>query len=191
MACLSACDVNEVIWKNRRIDVKTHMQSVVGMVLVAAMFVMPAAASAEMKIGFVDLAKLSESAPQIKAAQGKIDAEFSSREQELISLQRKLGKQEEKLTKDGAVMSDSERSSLERDILSKRRDLKRSQDEFRDDLNIRKNEMLRQVNIEIGEIIENFARAENYDLIMAQGVMFASERMDITDLILKKLSAGR
>ncbi len=170
---------------------KTHMQSVVGMVLVAAMFVMPAAASAEMKIGFVDLAKLSESAPQIKAAQSKIDAEFSSREQELINLQRKLGKQEEKLTKDGAVMSDSERSSLERDILSKRRDLKRSQDEFRDDLNIRKNEMLRQVNIEIGEIIENFARSENYDLIMAQGVMFASERVDITDLILKKLSAGR
>jgi len=171
--------------------VKTHMQSVVGMVLVAAMFVMPVAAFAEMKIGFVDLAKLSESAPQIKAAQSKIDAEFSSREQELINLQRKLGKQEEKLTKDGAVMSDSERSSLERDILSKRRDLKRSQDEFRDDLNIRKNEMLRQVNIEIGEIIENFARSENYDLIMAQGVMFASERVDITDLILKKLSAGR
>ncbi|MDH5469648.1 MAG: OmpH family outer membrane protein [Gammaproteobacteria bacterium] len=161
------------------------------MVLVAAMFVMPVAAFAEMKIGFVDLAKLSESAPQIKAAQSKIDAEFSSREQELINLQRKLGKQEEKLTKDGAVMSDSERSSLERDILSKRRDLKRSQDEFRDDLNIRKNEMLRQVNIEIGEIIENFARSENYDLIMAQGVMFASERVDITDLILKKLSAGR
>jgi len=171
--------------------VKTHMQSVVGMVLGAAMFVMPVAAFAEMKIGFVDLAKLSESAPQIKAAQGKIDAEFSSREQELISLQRKLGKQEEKLTKDGAVMSDSERSSLERDILSKRRDLKRSQDEFRDDLNIRKNEMLRQVNIEIGEIIENFARSENYDLIMAQGVMFASDRVDITERILKKLSAGR
>lgn len=170
---------------------KTHMQSVVGMVLVAAMFVMPAAAFAEMKVGFVDLAKLSESAPQIKAAQGKIDAEFSSREKELISLQRKLGKQEEKLTKDGAVMSDSERSSLERDILSKRRDLKRSQDEFRDDLNIRKNEMLRQVNIEIGEIIESFARSENYDLIMAQGVMFASDRVDITDMILKKLSAGR
>jgi outer membrane protein len=161
------------------------------MVLVAAMFVMPAAAFAEMKVGFVDLAKLSESAPQIKAAQGKIDAEFSSREKELISLQRKLGKQEEKLTKDGAVMSDSERSSLERDILSKRRDLKRSQDEFRDDLNIRKNEMLRQVNIEIGEIIESFARSENYDLIMAQGVMFASDRVDVTDLILKKLSAGR
>jgi outer membrane protein len=99
-----------------------------------------------------------------------------------------MTKLEEQLSKDGAVMSDSERSKLERDILGKRRELKRSQDEFRDDLNIRKNEMLRQVNIEIGEIIENFAKTEKYDLILAQGVMFASDRVDITDMILKKLA---
>ena len=88
-------------------------------------------------------------------------------------------------------MSDTERSKLEREILGKRRELKRSQDEFRDDLNIRKNEMLRQVNIEIGQIIENFAKTEKYDLILAQGVMFASDRVDITDRILKKLAAGK
>ena len=169
---------------------KKHMQSVYGMILVAATAVMPVTAFAEMKIGFVDLAKLSERAPQIKAAQGKIDAEFSSREQELINTQRKLGKLEQQLSKDGAVMSDAERSKLERQILSQRRDLKRSQDEFRDDLNIRKNEMLRQVNIEIGEIIENFAKSEKFDIILAQGVMFASEQVDITDRILNKLSAG-
>ncbi|NNJ95002.1 MAG: OmpH family outer membrane protein [Halobacteria archaeon] len=144
-----------------------------------------------MKVGFVDLAKLSERAPQIKEAQGKIDAEFSSREQELIGMQRKLGKLEQQLSTDGAVMSDAERSKLERDILSKRRDLKRSQEEFRDDLNIRKNEMLRQVNIEIGEIIEQYAKSERYDIILAQGVMFASEQVDITDRILNKLAAGK
>lgn len=155
--------------------------------MVAAISVLPATALAELKIGFVDLAKLSESAPQIKEAQSKIDAEFSSREQELISMQRQLGKLEERLSTDGAVMSDSERSKLEREILSKRRDMKRSQDEFRDDLNIRKNEMLRQVNIEIGEVIQDIAKSENYDLILAQGVMYAGDRVDITDRILKKL----
>ena len=170
---------------------KKYMQTVYGVILVAAMSVLPVTAFAEMKIGFVDLAKLSESAPQIKAAQSRIDAEFSSREQDLISQQRALGKLEERLSKDGAVMSDSERSKLEREILSKRRELKRSQDEFRDDLNIRKNEMLRQVNIEIGEIIQNFAKTEKYDLILAQGVMYAGDRVDITDMVLKKLSDGR
>jgi outer membrane protein len=167
------------------------MQTVYGMALAAMLALMPVTVFAELKIGFVDLAKLSEKAPQIKSAQGKIDAEFSSREQELIGMQRRLTKQEQKLSKDGAVMSDAERSKLEREILSMRRDLKRSQDEFRDDLNIRKNEMLRQVNIEIGEIIEKFAKSERYDLIIAQGVMFASDQVDITDKILNRLSAGK
>jgi len=158
------------------------------MVSMAALILFTGVARAELKIGFVDLAKLSENAPQIISAQGKIDAEFSSREKELVALQRKISKMEEELSTNGAVMSESERSGKEREILSKRRDLKRSQDEFRDDLNIRKNEILKQVNVEIGNVIEKFAKEEKYDLIIAQGVMYAGERVDITDQILKRLS---
>ncbi|MGB5474225.1 MAG: OmpH family outer membrane protein [Gammaproteobacteria bacterium] len=161
------------------------------MISMAALMLFTGIARAELKVGFVDLAKLSENAPQIISAQGKIDAEFSSREKELVALQRKIAKMEEDLSNNGAVMSESERSSSERDILSKRRELKRSQDEFRDDLNIRKNEILKQVNIEIGNVIEALAKDEKYDLIIAQGVMFASDRVDITDTILKKLSSGK
>jgi outer membrane protein len=161
------------------------------MIPMLALALFSGAARAELKIGFVDLAKLSENAPQIISAQGKIDAEFSSREKELVALQRKIAKMEEELATNASVMSDSERTGKEREILSKRRDLKRSQDEFRDDLNIRKNEILKQVNIEIGNVIEKMAKDEKYDLIIAQGVMFASERVDITNKILKKLEQAR
>ncbi|MGB5540241.1 MAG: OmpH family outer membrane protein [Gammaproteobacteria bacterium] len=161
------------------------------MISMAALMLFTGIARAELKVGFVDLAKLSENAPQIISAQGKIDAEFSSREKELVALQRKIAKMEEELSNNGAVMSESERGGKEREILSKRRELKRSQDEFRDDLNIRKNEILKQVNIEIGNVIEALAKDEKYDLIIAQGVMFASDRVDITETILKKLSSGK
>ena len=97
---------------------------------------------AELKIGFVDTVKLIESAPQAKSAQSEIEAEFSPREKELVAMQREIGALEEKLGRDGAVMSDAERTKQERKITSKRREMKRSQDEFRDDLNIRKNEVL-------------------------------------------------
>jgi outer membrane protein len=167
--------------------VKTFKQTVVGLVLASALSLLPGVAAAELKIGFVDLAKLSENAPQIIAAQKKIDAEFSSREKEVIELQRRVARMEEELTTEGAVLSESERSAKERDILGKRRELKRTQDEFRDDLNIRKNEMLRTVNVEIGNVIETFAKSEKYDLILAQGVMFAGNKVDITDQILKRL----
>lgn len=166
-------------------------QAVLVTISMIALALFTGAARAELKIGFVDLAKLSENAPQIISAQGKIDAEFSSREKELVALQRKIAKMEEDLATNASVMSDSERSGKEREILGKRRDLKRSQDEFRDDLNIRKNEILKQVNIEIGNVIEKLAKEEKYDLIIAQGVMFAGERVDITDQILKKLEQAK
>jgi len=171
--------------------VKTFKITVPLVISIVAMALFAGAARAELKIGFVDLAKLSENAPQIVSAQGKIDAEFSSREKELVALQRKIAKMEEELSTNGAVMSETERSGKEREILSKRRELKRSQDEFRDDLNIRKNEILKQVNVEIGNVIETLAKEEKYDLIIAQGVMFASPRVDITDQVLKKLSEAK
>ena len=159
-------------------------------VFLSLLSVYSGSAFAEIKIGFVDVAKLSESAPQIRSAQMKMDAEFGSREKEIIALQREIEAMEEALARDGAVMSDSERSKKERAILNKRREGKRIQEEFRDDINIRRNEILRKVNAEIGKAIEEYAKQNKFDLIMAQGVMYSSDRVDITDKILKKLGGS-
>ena len=160
--------------------------------LLAALLVVSACYSggvfAEMKIGFVDTAKLMEAAPQVKAAQSKIESEFAPREKELVGLQREIQTLEERLTRDGTVMSESEKAKLERDILGKRRDLKRSQEEFRDDLNIRRNEVLATLQRDVFEAVNAFAKEEKYDLILGQGVVYSSDKIDITDGVLKKLS---
>ena len=129
-----------------------------------------------------------ESAPQAKAAQSKIEKEFAPREKELVALQRQIKTKEDKLTRDGAVMSESERSKLERDILSKRRDLKRTQEEFRDDLNIRRNEVLAKLQKDMYEAVVTLAKEQKFDLIMSQGVVYSSDKIDITDSVLKKLT---
>ena len=159
-------------------------------VFLSLLSVYSGSAFAEIKIGFVDVAKLSESAPQIRSAQMKMDAEFGGREKEIIALQREITAMEEALARDGAVMSDSERSKKERAILSKRREGKRVQEEFRDDINIRRNEILRKVNTERGKAIEEYAKQHTFDLIMAQGVMYSSDKVDITAKILKKLGGS-
>ena len=162
-----------------------------GAALAAVVSLFAGTAMAEMKVGFVDTAKLMESAPQVKDAQSKIEAEFAPREKELVELQRKIRTQEDRLSRDSAVMSESENTKLERDILAMRRDLKRSQEEFRDDLNIRRNEVLAKLQREIFDAIVAFAKAQNYDLIMGQGVVYSSERVDITEAVLKQLTGGR
>jgi len=145
---------------------------------------------AELKIGFVDTVKLIESAPQAKSAQSEIEAEFAPREKELVAMQREIGALEEKLARDGAVMSDSERSKQERKITSKRREMKRSQDEFRDDLNIRKNEVLAKLQKDMYTAVVELAKEQSFDLILSQGVVYSSKEVDITDSILNKLSGG-
>ena len=170
--------------------VKKINASFMYVVFLSLLSVYSGSAFAEIKIGFVDVAKLSESAPQIRSAQMKMDAEFGSREKEIIALQREIEAMEEALARDGAVMSDSERSKKERAILNKRREVKRTTEEFRDDINIRRNEILRKVNTEIGKAIEEYAKQNKFDLIISQGVMHHSDKVDITDKILKKLGGS-
>jgi outer membrane protein len=155
--------------------------------LVAATFMYSTGASAEAKIGFVDTAKLMEAAPQVKAAQAKIESEFAPREKELVALQQQIRTLEDKMSRDASVMSEAESSKLERDVLAKRRDLKRSQEEFRDDLNIRRNEVLSKLQKDIYDVVVAFAKEQNFDLILTQGVVYSSDKVDVTESVLKKL----
>jgi outer membrane protein len=144
-------------------------------------------ALAETKIGFVDTAKLMEAAPQVKAAQAKIEAEFAPREKELVQLQQEIRKMEDRMSRDSSIMSESQSTKLQRDVLAKQRDLKRSQEEFRDDLNIRRNEVLAKLQKEIYDVVVAFAKEQNFDLILTQGVVYSSDKVDVTESVLKKL----
>ena len=167
---------------------KTHKLMKQSLALVAVLALTSVPALAEMRVGVVNTVKLMEEAPQARDAQSRIESEFAPREKELVALQRKIRDQEERLNRDGAVMSEAERTRLEREVLSLRRDLNRSQDEFRDDLNIRRNEALSKLQKVMYDATVALAREQNYDLILGQGVVYASDKVDITPLVLKKLN---
>ncbi|VAW82414.1 hypothetical protein MNBD_GAMMA13-2 [hydrothermal vent metagenome] len=159
------------------------------MLAVVACTVMSHPALAETKVGVVNTVRLMEEAPQAKSAQSNIESEFAPREKELVSLQKSIRELEDKLSRDGAVMSEKESSKLERDILSKRREFKRSQDEFRDDLNIRKNEVLSKLQRQMYEATVALAKEKNYDVILGQGVVYTSKSVDVTEMVLEKLKS--
>ena len=98
--------------------------------------------TAEMKIGFVNAIKVMESAPQVERANSRLEKEFAPRQREIVNAQQDIKKIEERLAKDGAIMSETESSKLNRDLRDKKRELKRQQEEFREDYNIRRSEEL-------------------------------------------------
>jgi len=141
------------------------------------------------KIGFVNAIKILEQSPQARKMRSLIEKEFAPRDRDLVGVQKKLKSMEDRLTKDAAIMSDSERSKLERDIIGQRRELKRSQDEFREDLTYRRNEELAKIQKEIGEAIATVSKDNKYDIVMTEGsAIFASNKVDMTQLIIDYLN---
>lgn len=156
-------------------------------VILVTLFLIPSVALSDTKIGFVNIAKLMEDAPQVKSATKKMEGEFAPREKELVALQKEIKTLEDKLSRDGAMMSESERGKKERDIISMQRELKRAQEEFREDLNIRRNEEMGTLQRKLFDAVVAVAKEQKFDLIVESAV-YASDKVDVTNEVLKRLS---
>ena len=159
-------------------------------VLIVAALALPVslAQAADVKIGFVSIAKILSSAPQAESASKRLEQEFAPRQKGLVEAQKSLRRLEEKLSKDGAVMSDSQRRNLEGDIRNQARELKRTSDEFREDFNLRRNEELGKFQKQVLEVINGLAKEEGFDLVVNDGAtLYASPQVDITDKVLSRL----
>ncbi|MBW8307568.1 MAG: OmpH family outer membrane protein [Thiobacillus sp.] len=159
-------------------------QLVVSLILASAFAAAPALANT--KIGFVNTERLLREAPLSVAAQKKLEREFAARDQELQKLAKQARDLQAQLDKDGVTMSDSERKSKERDLGNLNRDLQRQGREFREDLNLRRNEELGQIQERARKAIQDIARAEKFDLIVEQAV-YVDPKSDITDRVMKAL----
>ena len=143
--------------------------------------------AAELKIGYVQVDKILQEAPQTAESGKKLEKEFSPRTQELERMQKQIRDMESALDKNGLTLSETERRSKERDISNLKIEFQRKQRELREDVNLRKNEELGSLQDRINKAVTAVAEAEGYDLVIYSGVAFASKKVDITDKVLKSL----
>ncbi|MBL6985784.1 MAG: OmpH family outer membrane protein [Methylobacter sp.] len=143
---------------------------------------------ADLKIGFVNIPAVLEKAPQAEKAKKRLEKEFSPRDKQLVAQQKEIQRLDEKLAKDAAVISESARVNLEREILNKKRDAKRAQQEFSEDFNVRRNEELGKLQRRIVEAIRGIAKDQDFDLLLTDGVIYASDKIDVTSQVQQKLS---
>lgn len=143
---------------------------------------------ADLKIGFVNIPAVLEKAPQAEKAKKRLEQEFSPRDKQLVAQQKEIQSMDEKMAKDAAVMGESARVNMEKDILNKKRDAKRAQQEFSEDFNVRRNEELGKLQRRIVEAIREIAKAQNFDLLLTDGVIYASDKIDVTSQVQQKLS---
>lgn len=157
-----------------------------GALLLGAMAV---AHAQELKVGFVNLDRVLRDAAPAKAAQAKLETEFSRREKDLGDAEIRLKASSDKFEKDAPTLGESERSRRQRDLVEQDRELQRKRREFQEDLNQRKNEELASVLERANRVVKQIFDQEKFDLIVQEAV-FASARVDITDKVIKSLNGG-
>ena len=141
------------------------------------------------KIGFVNTDRIFKEATPAKAASAKIEQEFSKRGKELEDVAARLKSMSDKLDKDAAVLSESDRVKRQRDLGDLDKDFQRKQREFREDLNQRRNEELAAVLERSNKVIRQIAESEKFDIVF-QDAVYVSPRIDITDKVIKALNGG-
>ena len=144
--------------------------------------------AADYKIGFVNTERLFREAAPAKRAQQKLEKEFAARDADIQRLSKQVRDLQGLLDKDGPTMPESERRNKERDLANQSRDLQRMQREAREDLNLRRNEELASLQERANKVIQQIANDEKFDLILQDPVVFASQRIDITEKVIKALA---
>ena len=153
----------------------------------ATFFLASLSVYAELKVGFVQVDKILQEAPQTIESNKKLEKEFSSRTDKLKADVKALKERESSFSKDALTMKDSERGTKEKSLSQLRVDVQRVERELREDINIRRNEELGGLQEQINKAVTAVSKAEGYDLVLYNGVAYASEKIDITDKILKSL----
>ena len=143
----------------------------------------------EFKAGFVNTDRICREASTAKAAQAKLEQEFSRREKELVDAGNTLKSATEKFERDAPTMAESQRLTRQRQLVDQDREFQRKRREFQEDLTVRKNEELSQVLERANKVVKQVAEAEKYDVILQEAV-YINPKHDITEKVLKALNAS-
>ena len=141
----------------------------------------------DLKVGYVQVDKILQEAPQTAESGKKLEKEFSPRTQDLDKMSKQIKDMESSLEKDSLTMSETDRKNKERDVANLKIDFQRKQRELREDVNLRKNEELGSLQDRINKAVTSVSETEGYDLVVYGGVAYASKKIDITDKVLKVL----
>lgn len=151
-------------------------------------FVSPAAAQ-ELKVGVVSVPDLMEKAPQARIAMDELEQEFQPRQREIIAKQKEYEELTARVQRDVAVMGETERRTAEKNLRDMQREVLRLQSEFREDLDLRRNEELGKLQRSLLQEVQAYAQAAEFDIILGDGVLFASPSVNITELVLQSMEA--
>ena len=142
------------------------------------------------RVAVVDMKRVIEGAPQYTAAKQRVIAELASVEVKLKSDEATLLALKRRRELEAPLMVKAQLDDLVRTIEASERALKRSREEFNQRLTLRTNEVVRDLERKLGEVIADVAKLQGADTVISNtATVYTHPRIDITDAVLAKLRA--
>jgi outer membrane protein len=140
------------------------------------------------KIGVVDLQKIMQTAPQMKAIQEKLEKEFKPRRDKLVSMEESLKADMEAFKRDSAVMSQSKRKDAEKKVVGLQQQFERDGQQYQQELSTAHNEAMEEFYGKIRTAIAKIADREKYDVVLQKDAApFSSDKLDVTAQVMKEI----
>ena len=160
------------------------------LILFGALALAAPAHAQDFRVGFVNTDRIFREANTAKAAQAKLEQEFSRREKELNDIGTNLKSLSDKFEREAPTLSEAQRTQRQKQLVDQDREFQRKRREFQEDLNARKNEELQQVLDRANRVVKQVAEAEKYDVVLQEAV-YINPKHDITDKVIKALNSAR
>lgn len=143
---------------------------------------------ASSNIAVVDVQKIMQQSPEMSAIKTKLEGQFKSRRDKLMTMDADLKKMMEKYKKDAAVMSSADKKSMEQKMMTEQRALEQQGQEYQKDLNTAHNQAMQSLYEKVKKAVADVAAKEKFDLVLQkEAATFAQEKLDITDKVQEKL----
>ena len=154
-------------------------------VLLLGLALSASAAAQQLRIGYVDMKQVLDSAPQVISGRAKLDQEFRSRNDAIEMDEMRAEALDLRLQQ--ADMSPDSRIQTEREVRELRRNVSRRKEDLRDELSFRRTEEVQRLEEQINIAVQEIAQRNGFDLIISSPVIYANPDLDITNLILEQL----
>ena len=156
------------------------------LIILAAVAVLSAAAV----YGFQSLAEtLKVSVDQMQGSSQELQTQLDTKRDNLQKVTKQARDLQTQLDKDGVTMSETDRKNKERELANLNREFQRQSREFREDLNLRRNEELGHIQERARKVIVDIGKTEKYDIIIEQAAVYVDPKSDITDRVMKALGS--
>jgi len=144
-------------------------------------------ALAEVKIGYVNMKRLLTEAPQIEGINKRLHDRFNKPKKELESMAQALQQQEKDLKRDALLMTESKLTNNKQKLMTDFKAFREREAELGKELQDVQNKELSVFRDVARDILSRLAEEGKYDLIISEGVIYAADKIDITNEILERL----